>query len=91
MQTSPNLNRKISQFAACVASVGTLAIVLWWLKPEADQLDLNVLHLDSPTCLIRLPNGELWTQENFNSGSSPLIPKGTQITGGCFKALEKQQ
>ncbi|EMM5101422.1 hypothetical protein ACK249_006285 [Pseudomonas aeruginosa] len=83
---------KISLFAACVASFGTLALVLWLLKPEhGDQIDYRVIHLDSPTCIITLPNGEILKPDDQAREMTTRIPKGTQITGGCFKTLLKQQ
>ncbi|EPG9350364.1 hypothetical protein ACKU3Z_031435 [Pseudomonas aeruginosa] len=83
---------KISLFAACVASFGSLAFLLWLLKPDhVDQIDYRVLHLDSPTCIITLPNGEIFKPDGQTREMTSRIPKGTQMTGGCFQTLLNQQ
>jgi len=83
---------KISLFAACVASFASLAFLLWLLKPEdGDQIDYRVLHLDSPTCIITLPNGEVFKPDGQNREMTSRVPKGTQMTGGCFQTELKQQ
>lgn len=83
---------KISLSAACVASFGSLGLVLWLLKPEhGDQIDYRVIHLDDPSCIITLPNGEIFKPNGRSREMTSRIPKGTQMTGGCFQTLLKQQ
>lgn len=66
-----------------VAMLATLAVVMHWLRGSQEQeIDTQVLSLDSPGCVATTPDGQPLKQALAEGLTT--IPEGTTITTQCF-------